>query len=483
MQIYITTGGKVENSTKVLDFTGVQPYECFLKTPSSVERPEIILTVFIPGAKYAWIPDFNRYYFIENVTIIHNERFSYLLSVDVLGSYSSEIKLLSYLASRSSAGSAMLPDPLVTHTNNIHVVENNTSLTGFDQTGGYVLGTVGGGTSSQAGSVSLYLITGSVLNSMMAELFNPSSTIYGGDLDDDQVKTYFNPFQYIVSCQWVPFTPGAGSDPIKFGFWTSSYNGILLGAGYEMGYNFTGGITVPKVNGDNFTSFSPEWVRHDLYVPGFGNFPIDPKYSGKTIYINVWMDWATGQANCDLCTGSLTSDYIGRMSGQLGIPIQLSQLSVDVSNLGTNIVALTEKVSNAGGMSMLKDFAGQGSKIDTLAARVLGIASQFAGNLPIVGNLIGGGREVMQPTLESCGTNGNRFYIKNMYQAVLTSTYFSPDNMTDVQTAFNKPDDKIRQIGNLSGYAAFNTEYPAGIGNASESAAITAFLNGGVYIE
>lgn len=480
MQIYITTGGKVENSTKVLDFTGVQPYECFLKTPSSVERPEIILTVFIPGAKYAWIPDFNRYYFIENITVIHNERFSYQLSVDVLGSYSNEIKLLSYLASRSSAGSAMLPDPLVTHANNIHVVENNTSLTGFDQTGGYVLGTVGGGTSSQAGSVSLYLITGSVLNSMMAELFNPSSGIYGGDLDDDQVKTYFNPFQYIVSCQWVPFTPGAGSDPIKFGYWTSSYNGILLGAGYEMGYNFTGGVTVPKVNGDNFTSFSPEWVRHDLYVPGFGNFPIDPKYSGKTIYINVWMDWATGQANCDLCTGSLTSDYVGRMSGQLGIPIQLSQLSVDASNLGTTTIGGLETVTGG----WLSDAAaGKKGEIASFIVRTLGVAANTASNLPLVGQLVGGGREAMAPTLESCGTNGNRFYIKNMFQAVLTSTYFSPDNMTDVQTSFNKPDDKIRQIGSLSGYAVFNTEYPAGIGNASESAAITAFLNGGVYIE
>ena len=480
MQIYITTGGKVENSTKVLNFTGVQPYECFLKTPSSVERPEIILTVFIPGAKYAWIPDFNRYYFIENITVIHNERYSYLLSVDVLGSYSSEIKLLSYLASRSSAGSAMLPDPLVTHKNDIHVVDTNGTLSGLDQTGCYVLGTVGGGSSSAAGSVSLYLVKPDVLNDLMAELFNPSSGIYGGDLDDDQVKTYFNPFQYIVSCMWVPFSAGTGSDNIKFGFWASHYNAILINPGYELGYNFTGGVTVPKVNGDNFTSFSPEWVRHDLYVPGFGNFPIDPKYSGKTIYINVWMDWATGQANCDLCTGSLTSDYIGRMSGQLGIPIQLSQLSVDVSNLGTTTIGGLDSV--VGGW--LSDAAaGKKGAVASFILRTLGVAANTASNLPLVGQLVGGGREAMAPTLESCGTNGDRFYIKNNLIPILTSTYFSPDNMTDVQTSFNKPDDKTRQIGNLSGYAVFYPEYPAGIGNASESAAITAFLTGGVYIE
>ena len=468
MYIYISITGKAENSLKALDLSDENRYDCMLKTPSSIERPEVILSSFIPGAKYAWIPAFNRYYFIEDITAIHNERFSYQLSIDVLGTYSAAIKAKSLYCSRSSAGSAMLPDPLLTHKNAIHVVENNTSLTGFDQTGGYVLATVGGGTSSQAGSVSLYLITANVLNSMMAELFNASSAVYGSDITDDSVKTYFNPFQYIVSCHWVPFTPGTGSDYIKFGFWTSTYQGILLGAGYEMGYNFTGGITIPKVNGDDFTSFSPQWVRHDLYVPGFGNFPIDPKYSGKTIYINAWMDWATGQANCDICTGSLTSDYIGRMSGQLGIPIQLSQLSVDVSNIGSTLIGKLESATSGGAGVM---------------ARLIGIASNFAKNVPIVGDQIAGWREAMSPTLESCGTNGNRFYLKNMYQAVLTSTYFSPDNAAAVRGKFNYPDDAVRTLSGLSGYAVFQTEQSVNVGNSTENSLINAFLEGGVYIE
>lgn len=479
MDIYISTTGKAENSLKALDLSGANRYDCTLKTPSSIERPEVILSSFIPGAKYAWIPSFKRYYFIEDITAIHNERFSYQLSVDVLGSYSAAIKTKSLYCSRSSAGSAMLPDPLLTHKNAIHVIENNTSLTGFDQTGGYVLATVGGGTSSQAGSVSLYLITANVLNSMMAELFNASSAVYGSDITDDSVKTYFNPFQYIVSCHWVPFTPGTGSDYIKFGFWTSTYQGILLGAGYEMGYNFTGGITIPKVNGDDFTSFSPQWVRHDLYVPGFGNFPIDPKYSGKTIYINAWMDWATGQANCDICTGSLTSDYIGRMSGQLGIPIQLSQLSVDVSNIGSTLIG---KLESATGGAVSNAFAGQSGGAGVMA-RLIGIASNFAKNVPIVGDQLSGWREAMSPTLESCGTNGNRFYLKNMYQAVLTSTYFSPDNATDIHSKFNYPDDKVRTLSGLSGYAVFQTEQSVNVGNSTENSLINAFLEGGVYIE
>lgn len=481
MDIYILTGPtKLLNSLKVLNFSELTPYACFLKTPSSVERPEIILTAFIPDAQYAYIPDFHRYYFVEDITVLGNERFSYTLSVDVLGSFATDLKLLSLPAKRSSLGSAMLADPLVMHNNAVHVVENSNTIGSFSSTGGYVLGTVGAGSSSQAGSVSLYLIDGDTLNNMMAELFNASSAIYGSDITDDQVKTYFNPFQYIVSCHWVPFTPGTGINPIKFGFWTSSYYGILLGSGYEMGYNFTSGITVPKVNGDNFTSFSPAWVRHDLYIPGFGNVPIDPKYSGKSLYINIWMDWATGQANCDICAGSLTSEYVGRISGQLGIPIQLSQLSVDVSNLGTTLIGGLEDVT--GGL-ISESISGERGQLASAVSRTLGIVGNLAGNLPLIGNLFNGGREAMAPTLESCGTNGNRFYIKSNPNVVLTSTYFEPDNLTDVQSSFSLPDDKIRDLSLLSGYAAFVPPYTISLGTAAESALINDFLQGGVYIE
>lgn len=481
IDVFITTGGKKENSTKRLSFEGATPYQCALKTPTSIERPVITLTTFIPGARYAYIPSFNRYYFIEDIVCAHNQTFNYYLSIDVLGTYRDELLLYTLYSVRSNAGSRMLPDPMYTHRNNLAVIENNSNL-GMSAAGSYVLATVGGGAASQAGSVLLYLVTPDTLQSLMAEIFNPSASIYGDELQDDITKTYFNPFQYIVSCHWVPLAAGTGLNRIKFGFWESTYMGTLLGTGYEMGYNFTGGFTIPKVNGDDYTSFSPEWVRHDLYVPGFGNFPIDPKYSGKQLYLNIWMDWATGQANCDICTGSLTSDYVGRMSGQLGIPIQLSQLSVDVSNIGTNTVALTEKGLNAGGLSMLKDFAGQGAKIDSYFAGALGVVAQFAGNLPIIGNLIGGGREAMQPTLESCGTNGNRFYIKNNIQAKLTTTYFSPDNANDIHGLFNYPDDRERRLDTLAGYAIFKTD-AVGIGNAAESAAILAYLNGGVFIE
>ena len=371
----------------------------------------------------------------------------------------------------------MLPDPLITHKNNINLASSiGTWQAGTDFTNGiFALETVSGGTSSGQGSTTIYLCGATTLKGFMNEIFNASSTIYGSDIVDDQVKTYFNPFQYIISCKWFPFNPGVGTDLIRFGFWTSSYTAIKVEA--DFGFTRTFEVVIPKPNGDTFQSFSAEWCRHELFVPGFGQLPIDSKFSGKTLSGFIAIDYSTGAANLEL---SVEGKLIGTASGQWGVPVNLSQLSVDVSNLSTTLIGGLE---NTTGNWISEAAAGKHGEIASFIMRTLGVASTMASNLPLVGQLVGGGREALAPTLETCGTNGNRCYMYEEHGVFITTRYFSPDNLTDVHTSFNFPDDKIRQIGSLTGYAAFNTEYPAGIGNASESAAITAFLNGGVYIE
>ena len=477
MYIYISTTGKAENSLKALDLSGVNRYDCMLKTPSSIERPEVILSQFIPGAKYAWIPAFKRYYFIEDIIAIHNERFSYTLSVDVLGSYSTEIKAKSLYCSRSSAGSAMLPDPFITHKNVIQLTSAiGTWEAGTDFTGGiFALETVSGGTSSGQGSTSVFLVSGATLQSLMSEIFNASSAIYGSDITDDSVKTYFNPFQYIISCKWFPFNPGSGNDPITFGFWTSSYSGIKVGA--DFGFTRSASVTIPKPNGDCFQSYSPEWCRHEVFVPGFGQLPIDSKYSGKTLTAFIAVDYSTGNANLELI---IDGKMIGTAAGQWGIPVQLSQLSVDVSNIGSTLVGGLESMT---GNVFGNAISGQSGENASFLARLIGVGANFARNIPIVGNLIAGGREVMAPTLSTCGTNGNRCYMYEEHGFFVITRYFVPDNATDVHSKFNYPDDKVRTLSGLSGYAVFNTEQSVNVGNSTENSLINAFLEGGVYIE
>lgn len=70
--------------------------KCRLKEPCSILRPVVILTRSLVGAQwasanYAYIPAFNRYYFIDNITVLNGGLIQVEMSVDVLMTYAGNI--------------------------------------------------------------------------------------------------------------------------------------------------------------------------------------------------------------------------------------------------------------------------------------------------------------------------------------------------------------------------------------------------------
>ena len=76
-----------------------------LKDGCSITAPSIMLQQNPIGYNYAYIPAFNRYYYIKNVTVIRKNIFMISLAVDVLMSFKNEIKELSGVVSRLTSGS------------------------------------------------------------------------------------------------------------------------------------------------------------------------------------------------------------------------------------------------------------------------------------------------------------------------------------------------------------------------------------------
>lgn len=69
---------------------------CRLKEPCSILKPVITLTRSEVGkqwasANYAYIPAFNRYYFIDNITLLNGGLVQVEMSVDVLQTYQYQI--------------------------------------------------------------------------------------------------------------------------------------------------------------------------------------------------------------------------------------------------------------------------------------------------------------------------------------------------------------------------------------------------------
>lgn len=83
----------------VLSASQVNPYE-----GCSIVNPMLIMThsVDLTRCNYAYIPDFNRYYFINNIELDTGQRAIISMSVDVLMSFKEEIKNVPMTAERSS---------------------------------------------------------------------------------------------------------------------------------------------------------------------------------------------------------------------------------------------------------------------------------------------------------------------------------------------------------------------------------------------
>lgn len=68
-------------------------YDIKIKDTTSVINPTIILkTKTLITSNYAYIPDFNRYYYIERIEVCPNDVYRIALKCDVLKSFKDDIK-------------------------------------------------------------------------------------------------------------------------------------------------------------------------------------------------------------------------------------------------------------------------------------------------------------------------------------------------------------------------------------------------------
>lgn len=79
----------------------IAEYPCLIKDESSLVNPTLEIRADFIGGNYAYIPQFNRYYFINDIISVVNGVWRVLLHVDVLDSYINEIKANTATLTRS----------------------------------------------------------------------------------------------------------------------------------------------------------------------------------------------------------------------------------------------------------------------------------------------------------------------------------------------------------------------------------------------
>lgn len=535
---------KVNSTALPVAGAGTIGLSCELKDVTGLFSPVLVFTtdIFTDSQgnlknpldyNYCSIPDFKRYYFIRSWSWVLG-RWEASLEIDVLASHREDIGNATAYVLRSA--SACDPDvidtkyPALAGMGRASTAKNSRWYTNINSTsimqGFYVIGVVNNDVNA-VGVTSYYVLTGAGMREFVRKLYASPSwmNITDTTISADLQKMLMNPIQYVTSCMWFPF----GIDPttlpqrggvIPVGWWSIDMTNTvywLEGTSMRQTQYETFDIPVhPQIN----NAPNLQWLRnapysqYQLQFYPYGVMPIDSaKLIGyNKLFCKMDIDLMTGSSVLSITRGIDNTEYsdavIYSAVGQIGIPISLAQMSVDMSRLtdGTTWIlsagmALANNKPFMSDLAAAADAAGgivdAATSIDSWgdvkpAMRAAGIAlGETAGSLASAGKtllqtagqtLADTGNAVLSSSgvCKTQGSNGSLSQFE--LQHILTCFYFripevDPDH-------YGWPLCQKRQISSLSGFVlcANEGDFTSTCTPAERQAIIGAML-GGFYYE
>lgn len=368
---------KLNNSDAVPgDNTASVTYpNCRFKNECSMINPVLRLSGFTdvaPSYNYVYIPKMSRYYFIAD-KVYTAPYWDFYCTIDALASFHNEIQNSTQYVDRASQNTFI--------NNNIIDTIYPTTTTGFSNEatsdflnieatwngGAFVIGVING-QSRENGAVTYYSVDHVTMSAVMNAMLGGSSYTGVTDVSNDLLKTFFNPFEYVVSAKWFPIAaaqfPGLGSNDyattFKFGWWDSQVRTYFLPDDPTVSYS--GSVSIPKhpqisqtIDGSSY-SFSylqqDPYSKYILKFGPFGEIPIDTTllYNKNTLYMQVKIDLISGEAKLYLSTSNSMSNAFKIVRANYAVDVQLAQISGAVmSSAGTVIKQADAAATQSGG--------------------------------------------------------------------------------------------------------------------------------------
>lgn len=460
---------KKENSTKIPTGTPTT-YACVLKDSCGILNPSIVLDLGATGnpasLNYAYISSFNRYYFIDEWNY-NKGLWEASLRVDVLASYKAAIGSSTQYVLRAAQntdwdGSIVdnyfpakgFYNTIVDTKDSFWDVANATLILG-------VISSDSGGTITR-GAVRYYALNSTQAKNFFDWMFNINNYAEGGtwqEISSDFAKILFNPFQYIASAYWLPFSVSGVSKSLKYGYWDS---GITVTEVAADSYKWiTGSFAVPQHPQASSRGVFLNQAPYSTYVidfPPFGRIEIDSLIVGDAprLYFGVAIDLQSGIGKLILSTKSTSGGVvdvnnvnIGIIDGQVGVPITLAQM----------------QMNNPASMAV-----GVGSAITSI------VTGNIAGAVSGIGSAI----NAAIPELQYSGSQGS---VTNFYLGkpkFITRTLNIVDANDD---RAGRPVCKEKVINTLSGYILCSDGELDLNATANELTQIRSYLTGGFFYE
>ena len=464
VQFYIHN--KRSNSLK-LPTDGVT-ISCVLKDNCSVTSPVLELkTVVYPAYNYAYIADFNRYYYVNDWTY-YKGIWSCNLSVDVLTSWRSNILgTTAFVEYSTSNYSIDYTDNRImsTQEKEITVSEIPSDLTIFNSTGCYILSVISTDANGYNGACAVYAMT----QSQLAEF---SATITADSFLDGiwaNIKNSFNnPFEAIVSCRWIPFSVDALSGTNKnilITYADSGVQGKLLTSNFKE-QSFT--MNLPRLETTaSFLDTSP-FVSATLYLPFVGTveLDIDAYYKSNTFAVDMKCDVVTG--DIIYTVGSSFHAFTSTYSGNCSTQIPLSNNFVDSLGMVTGTSGVIGGIVSA--------VVGIATKNPKLIATGVGAAG-----MGTIGSI-----KSAEVHTQTNGALSSRIGAKiplTIRVVTMRSKVLEAVKGANRISAIGLPCYKTLKLSTLSGYCQCSGASVSATATDTELETINDFLNSGIYIE
>ena len=467
---------KEDNSTSRPSGTS-STYPCTIKHGSGLVNPTIILNIGLTSAptwNYCYIPDFRRYYYVSEW--YYDKAFwTATLTCDVLATYKAEIGDSYLYALRSSSPSLYdkrIPDTMYPTKVNCTYDRSTVSNPWQDSNAGcFVVGIVG--KSPNFGSINYYVMNRTAMSGLIQGLLDdtidPSNGFDLADASEGLQLALVDPLQYIKSAVFIPLDYADVSGvPSPIGA-ISVFNYLVnTGGSYKIIINqpfttITKTFTTKKhpqtLDRGNWVNQSP-YTNCTLTFPPFGTIELDTTVlcDVDSFTVEIRIDNTTGLGILEVKAHNI---ILNRLESQIGVPVQLSQVTRDYMGAMNNIMGAAQGVAGAVGSALTGNYAGAvGSGIGAVAG---------------IGNALAS----LVPRSQSIGSGGS---FAQLYETPQVNYQFF--EVVDDDLAKNgRPTCKIVQPKIYGGYYLIQDGDVAIDGTKEESAQVRSYLETGFFWE
>ena len=469
MEIQFFTFSKRPNSTKT-PVAGSAVFSASWVARGAVDilNPVISLAAAQPPItyNYAYIPDFGRYYFVKSWELVNDLWYAYM-TCDVLASWKSPIGNSTLYITRaadkgitngriSDAAYPTEATPQVSHTDVTEPWENS---------GSYVIGVscsppLGVDFGLQVGGTSYFVATPAAMTELAKTLLSDSwtSKAISGNIDLSTFKAIYNPLQYIQSIMYYPYTVTNNNFGGAFycGWYTimDDAENRFLGVASKV-RTFTQTVSLPKhpqaATRGAYLNATP-YTEYTLYIPPFGTVTLDATRcaGSSSVYMVMTVDQITGIAEMCIYTDSSETSLLSCVHGQVGIPVQLNQISLDHAaealnnrmmfyNLASGLVSIAGGFSAAG-----KDRLEGGNGFGGIASAVgAAISTQKSLDQGIYNGL-----KLSAAKQDSAGSTGSFLYLVRSWRLDCAYQILVPEDIEH----HGRPVYALHKISDVGGY-------------------------------